>query len=133
MGTKWCLVQPFGQLPAQAPFAFGRIKMIPAMECVAAERRCALACNDKHQTIPFHAAVGNKIEETHPRFLKPHAVQIKAGFNLHFSAHQFLFGAPVETGDWWRGLVERNFWHRRFLGQNLQQPASAEKLMRRSS
>ena len=87
MDTKWRFVQPFGQLPPQAPFAFRGIKMIPAMECVAAERRCALACNYKYQTKSLLAAVGYKIQKTHTRFLKAHAVQIKSGFNLNFPAH----------------------------------------------
>ena len=57
----------------------------------------------------LHAAMGDEIEETDSGFLQIHAMQIEAGFNLHLPAHQFLFGAPVETGDWRWGLVERNF------------------------
>src|SRR5687768_17029390 len=81
MGTKLRFVQPFGQLPAQAPFPFGSIKMIPAMEGVAGKRRGALAGNDQNEAVALHAAAGNEIQKADAGFLQIHAVQIKAAFN----------------------------------------------------
>ena len=46
-------------------------------------------------------------------------MEIEAGFNLDVAAREFLFGAPVETGDGRGCPVERNFGRGSFQRQNM--------------
>ena len=47
-------------------------------------------------------------------------MEIEAGFNFDVAARQFLFGAPVKTGDGRGGPVERNLGRGHFWSQDMQ-------------
>ena len=92
MGAELSLVQPFRQLPAQAPFALWGIKMIAAMERLAGKWRSALAGNHKHQAKPLRASISTfpRVSFCSVRLSKP---VIGGGDRLKGS-----FGAPAFWG-----------------------------------
>ena len=109
MLAKLGLIQPLGQLAAQAAFAFGSVEVVFSMQGMATKGRGPFAGNHQDKAEALAAAMGNEIQEAEAGHFQSHPMQINAGFNFGFAAEKFYLGSSVETGKLRRGMTGGKF------------------------
>lgn len=88
-------MQPFGHEPAQAALAFGRMKIIGAMQGVAGIEGGTLARHHQHRAGAFAYRGAEELHESDPGHLDTGAMQIEFTVDLHLAAGKALGGAAV--------------------------------------